>query len=213
LSLHVFFGGSFAPPHIGHHQLIGRLLSEPEIDLVHLVPTGLNPLKKDLEFFNDEERRQLIDAWVEVILDDNKESASRLRFETFELESNQVSFTVDSLRRLKEQYSASRWVLAIGADLLPQLVKWKSASDLLAGLEAVWVFQRAGYTLNPGQIPEELRGLCSWRFFPESFEWVSSTELREAEQSPDALQAKLRPYLLDNVFEVLLRLLQQKNRE
>ncbi len=212
-NLHVFFGGSFAPPHIGHHQLLKRLLIEPEVAHVHLVPTGINPLKAGVALFDNCERKQLVEAWVEHLKRESRELSVKLHFENFELESGSASFTVDSMRALKERYPSSRWILAIGADLLPQLAQWKSIADLLAGVESVWVFQRGGYTLSPGEIPPELRAHCSWRLFPEFFEWVSSSELRDSEITSDALQAKLRPYLLDNVFELLTRLLHQKKRE
>lgn len=213
MGLRVFWGGSFAPPHIGHHQLLKRLLEEPEVDFVHLVPTGVNPLKKSTELFNGFERNLFIEAWVSELKRENRPLFNKLVVETFELESEKVAYTVDSLRHLKEKYSSSRWILAIGTDLLPQLTKWKSVADLLPMVEAVWIFQRGGYALSPKEIPVELRGLCSWRMFPESLEWISSTEIRDIDLSSDATQAKLKPYLLDNVFEVLTRLLHQKNRE
>ncbi|HVJ64316.1 MAG TPA: nicotinate-nicotinamide nucleotide adenylyltransferase [Bdellovibrionota bacterium] len=213
MELRVFFGGSFMPPHIGHHELLERLLRESGVSHVHLVPTGINPLKDHPPLFSSAERRQLINAWVHTVKQRSPEISSKLKLETFELDSEKVSYTVQSLRTLKERNPESRWVVAIGADLLEQLPRWRAVNDLLSGLEAVWVFKRGGYALSPQEIPESLRGLCAWRLFPESLQWISSTELRDLGGNSDALQARLKPYLLDNVFEVFARLLLQKNRE
>lgn len=212
MSLRVFFGGSFAPPHVGHHQILSRLTQEPNVERVHVVPTGVNPLKKSDEHFSDFERGLLVDAWMEDFKRIDREAAQKVVLEKFELESGKVSYTVDSLNRLKEEHPGAKWVLAIGADLLNQLSQWKSIVDLLASIDSVWVFKRGGYELGPKEVPQELRSLCTWRWFPEVVQWISSTELRELDMKSDATQAKLRPYLLDNVYEVVSRLLQQKNQ-
>jgi len=213
MELRVFFGGSFMPPHIGHHELLERLLAESGVGHVHLVPTGTNPLKDHPPLFDTAERRQLMDAWVRTVKQRSPELAAKLTLETFELDSEKASYTVQSLRTLKGRYPEARWVIAMGADLLEQLPRWRAVNDLLEGLEAVWVFKRGGYALSPQEIPVPLRELCAWRLFPESLQWISSTELRDLGENSDALQARLKPYLLDNVFEVFARLLLQKNRE
>lgn len=210
MSRRVYFGGSFAPPHIGHHQILKRLLSEPGVQSVHLVPTGQNPLKPDTHDFNDFERRLLVDAWLGELRREDYAAFGRVTLETHELESKALAYTVDSLRMLRQAHPGAPWVLAIGADLLPQLTRWKSIMDLLADVEAVWVFRRGGYELNPDQVPEELRALCDWRLFPEEIEWISSTEVRELNLHSEKDQAQLSSVLLSDVYQVTARLWQDK---
>jgi len=44
------FGGSFDPPHIGHKEIVKKVLKLPDIDRVVVVPTYLNPFKKSFDF-------------------------------------------------------------------------------------------------------------------------------------------------------------------
>ncbi len=41
------FGGSFDPIHTGHIKIIKKALKELDIDYIILVPTYLNPFKKE----------------------------------------------------------------------------------------------------------------------------------------------------------------------
>lgn len=41
------FGGSFDPPHIGHEKIIQKALEKLDIDVLFVVPTYLNPFKKN----------------------------------------------------------------------------------------------------------------------------------------------------------------------
>lgn len=206
----MFFGGSFAPPHIGHHQILHRLLCEPEVQCIHVVPTAHNPLKPENQDFNNFERKLLVEAWLEEISLQPMILAKRVHLELLELESSKPSFTVDSLGVLRSRFEGAKWVLAMGADLLTQLPRWKSINELLSSVDAVWVFKRGGYEFGPDLVPQELRPLCAWRFFPDHVETVSSTEIRAAEEGSDAMHPELRAKLLENVYQVVHRLLQQK---
>ena len=43
------FGGSFDPPHLGHQEIVNEALKSLHVDKLFIVPTHLNPFKK--EFF------------------------------------------------------------------------------------------------------------------------------------------------------------------
>lgn len=44
------FGGSFDPIHIAHKKIVETALKELDIDKLIIVPTYLNPFKKDFLF-------------------------------------------------------------------------------------------------------------------------------------------------------------------
>ena len=127
----VFFGGSFLPPHIGHDSVLQRLCSEHEVSHVHVVPTGTNPLKKNDHGFSSKEKEILVDSWLADFRLRHRVLAQKIVLETFELEADKPSYTVNSIERLSKAHS-QRWVLAMGADLLEDLTKWKSIHELLS---------------------------------------------------------------------------------
>ena len=67
------FGGSFDPIHIAHKKIVETALKELDIDKLIIVPTYLNPFKKDFLFepkdrfkllqkaFKDEKRVEICD--------------------------------------------------------------------------------------------------------------------------------------------------------
>lgn len=54
------------------------------------------------------------------------------------------NYTYETLRALAAAYPDKRWVLAIGADLLPQLPAWHRAESLLAQVD-ILVLGRTGF--------------------------------------------------------------------
>ncbi len=44
---YAIFGGSFDPPHLGHKEIIKRVLELKDVDMLLVVPTYLNPFKSN----------------------------------------------------------------------------------------------------------------------------------------------------------------------
>jgi len=198
IARHVYFGGSFDPPHRGHHEMLVRLVRDPQVDFVHVVPTGKNPLKES-QGASAEQRLAWVEAWLKALRQEVPETASKLRLETLEIDAGRanavqhVQYTVDTLSALQEAHSG-RWVLAVGADILPQLSQWREPARLLGSLEGLWIFPRGRAIAEDSfaLIPTVLRGLCSQRWMGGEILAVSSTELRAAFRNggggSDALQ-------------------------
>lgn len=189
----VYFGGSFAPPHRGHDEMLCHLLALPEVEQVRLVPTFQNPFKAGESGLTPALKRQAVELWFESLKVRSISGFQKLKIEWIEFESEQVSYTVETLAKLQSMESSPKnWVLCTGDDCLPDLHKWKNVQGLLAGLSEFWVFPRVypkgsdlqSHSLNA--IAEELRGHCVWRLMAKEVPAVSSTELREllAARSP-----------------------------
>ena len=180
--IHVYFGGSFHPPHVGHDQMVEALLADEWADRVHVVPTGRNPLKAASGA--TDQRRQWVRDWIDSLRARNPSLASKLLLDETELNLVDVpSYTIDSLIRLKNRFGRDeRWAIAMGADLLSQLPEWKAPRELLSQVEAVYVFARGQEKTSDvlALVPEALRSACSWRVMNRRIEDVSSTALREA---------------------------------
>ncbi len=210
---HVYFGGSFFPPHRGHDQILVSLLSHPEVDCVHLVPTFQNPLKEAPQSLDSSVsfKRKLMLAWVASLRTRGISGIEKLKLDTRELDSGRSSYTVDTLRALREETSSDgrAWVLCLGDDGLADLPRWKDVRGLLSNLDEIWVFRRCprdgGETSFVEMIPPELRALAKWRLLATRILDVSSTQIREAygRLQTDARQDRLEQLVLPEICQIL----------
>jgi nicotinate-nucleotide adenylyltransferase len=115
------FGGSFDPPHIGHIKIVKKALEKLPIDKLFVVPTHLNPFKKD--FFADGKLRY---KWLKKIFQDNK----KVKVCDYEIKQKRAVATIETVRYLLENYDISQIYLIIGADNLSSLEKWKEYETL-----------------------------------------------------------------------------------
>ena len=129
------FGGSFDPVHHGH-LLIARVLFET-LGLAELrfVPAREQPLKSQGHRSSATHRaamlRRAIDGEPGFTLD------------SIELDRPGPSYTVDTLRALREREPGLEPVLLLGADAALDLPRWKEG-DAVLQLARVVVFARAG---------------------------------------------------------------------
>ncbi len=138
------FGGSFNPPHLGHlivAEAIGeafgleRVLWMPVYRPAHKAPSALAPF---------EHRLRMVELAV----------AGNPRFETSDAERRpgEVSYTVETLRRLRAQHPEHRYALLIGEDSYRQLSTWREPEAIL-GLARVLVYPRYGAAPEPPPPP------------------------------------------------------------
>lgn len=114
------FGGSFDPIHLGHLAVIDEALSTLEIDRLIVVPTHLNPLKK--EYFLDPKKRLRL---VQEAL----KNRQNVDVEAFEVKKGS-SYTIDTLNYLQQKYNANKIFLIIGADNLASLHRWRAIETI-----------------------------------------------------------------------------------
>jgi nicotinate-nucleotide adenylyltransferase len=182
VSVNAYFGGSFDPPHLAHDGMLLALLADPWVARVHLVPTGLNPLK-DAAATVPTKRRAWIQAWEASLRARAVVGLEKLSLDFSELESAQASYTVNTVRRLQGQHTGD-WILALGSDLLPQLKAWREWQALLGSLHSVWVFRRGQAAVNLAD--PELSAAAEWRLMPQELPHVSSSQVRAALAVTDA---------------------------
>jgi len=133
------FGGSFNPPHVGHVMATAWALSTLPIDALWWVPTWKHAFGKDLAPWDA--RLAMARAAVTPFGD-------AVRVSDIEGELGGESRTIDTVLALETRHPDVRWSLLIGADLVPELPRWKRWSDLQARVD-VHVLGRAGYG-DPG---------------------------------------------------------------
>ena len=116
---YALFGGSFDPPHLGHMEIVKKVLELDGVDKVLIVPAYLNPFKSSS--FVDAKKRL---DWVKQTLGSVKNSI----VSSYEIEQNRAVYTIETLQELGKKYSIK--YIVIGADNLKNIVKWKDFEKL-----------------------------------------------------------------------------------
>ena len=188
------FGGSFNPIHYGHLMICEYIKEEMGLDKVIFIPTG-NPPHKDLGV-SAEDRYEM----VKLAISPNPD------FEISDIETTRVnlSYTVDTIRKLKKIYKEEKLYFLIGLDSLFQLKTWKKIGDLSQEIEFV-VALRPGY-IDKEEINREID------FLRDSFGTrinliktplyeISSTDLRDRIHEGKSLRYLIPKKVLDYIEE------------
>ena len=129
------FGGSFDPIHQGHVDMALRLAESLELDSVLLMPTFVPPHKIRESMASAEHRL----AMCRLVAREHP----KLQVSDLELTRGGASFTVDTLRALREQYPDAKWYLITGADMFVTLRTWYHFEDI-AHMATLCTVPRAG---------------------------------------------------------------------
>lgn len=134
------FGGTFDPPHIGHGIVAAEVADALQLDRLLWVPASTPPHKIGRAVTPGSTRRRLVAATI----------AGDPRFELcdLELERGGVSYTVDTLRRLRTDHPGWSMFLLLGMDLMAGFAHWKEHEAIPALAELV-VIVRAGVPDEP----------------------------------------------------------------
>ena len=161
------FGGTFDPPHVGHLLAATDAYEALSLDRVLFVPAAGQPLKSAIVAAP---RDRL--AMVERLVGDDP----RFAVDPIEIERGGLSYTVDTLRALRERWQSSgggdlALILLLGADAAATLPQWREPGAV-ASLAEVVVLQRAGGA-------EEQAPPAGGKAIDTRRVDVSSTEIRE----------------------------------
>jgi nicotinate-nucleotide adenylyltransferase len=129
-------GGTFDPVHHGHLSAANEVLYRYELDEVVFVPTGTPWQKAEREVSAAEDRYLMT---VVATASNPRFSVSRI-----DLERPGPTYTIDTLKDLKNAYGEAELFFITGADALAQILSWQSAADLFALAHFVGV-SRPGY--------------------------------------------------------------------
>lgn len=139
------FGGSFDPIHQGHVNIANLVTNELNLDELFFMPCKNHPFKKAIKA-NEDHRL----AMLELALNDYP----HLKIDKRELKRSGDSFTFDSLKSLRLEYSDdSKIILLIGSDVFSSLNSWFRYKDILS-LTNIVVIKRFGYN-DLAQIKDE----------------------------------------------------------
>jgi len=117
------FGGAFDPPHRGHTALAQAALQHLNLDVLLIVPTG-SAWHKSRPLSAAQHRL----AMCALAFGDMPQA----RVDDCETRRSGPSYTVDTLRDLRERHSGAAFFLLMGQDQAQSLGSWSRAQDLPA---------------------------------------------------------------------------------
>lgn len=145
------FGGSFDPVHIGHLLAAECCREQAGLDRVLFVPAAIQPHKQDRQLASGQHRMEMLalatggnDAFA--VLGD-------------ELERGGVSYTVDTLERLKARHPDDDLLLILGPDAFLGLPTWREPQRIIDLAEVLAVERESLDDLSDAATREPLETL------------------------------------------------------
>ena len=125
------FGGSFDPVHIGHLLAAECCREQAGLDRVLFVPAAIQPHKQHRQLASGQHRMEML------TLATGGHDAFAVSGD--ELDRGGVSYTVDTLERLKAAHPGDELLLILGPDAFLGLPSWREPTRIveLAGIIAV----------------------------------------------------------------------------
>lgn len=127
----VVFGGTFDPVHIGHLQMATELKDALAVEKVHLMPCH-DAVHKTTSASSFDRLQMLmlsIDGDDSIAIDDR------------EVKRNKPSYTIDSLKELREELGRESLTLVMGSDSIVGIKSWREV-NLFHGLTNLVIIDR-----------------------------------------------------------------------
>lgn len=160
--------------HFGHLIAAQDVLEQFHLDRLLLVPAAQAPLKPNDIQSTTEDRLSMLRSAIEW--------DRRLEISDYELQKGGISYTIDSVRHFRAQFSRDELFWIVGGDQLPLLHKWKEIGELAQLIEFIFL-ERPKHPTKPHQ---EIPGLRLHRCDGHLIE-ISSSELRQRVQQGRSL--------------------------
>ncbi|MCO8125279.1 nicotinate (nicotinamide) nucleotide adenylyltransferase [Stieleria sp. TO1_6] len=129
------FGGSFDPVHLGHLWIGEAATEQLQLDRLLWVPSATQPLKPAGPTAGDQQRLEMLR--LAIAGRDGHQVDPR------EIQRSGVSYTLDTVTQLGDEYPAAELFLIIGSDSLESMPRWHQPKQLLSRV-TLSVVQRGG---------------------------------------------------------------------
>ncbi|TGB04237.1 nicotinate-nucleotide adenylyltransferase [Halobacillus salinus] len=134
-------GGTFDPPHLGHLIMAECAYEGMELDEVWFLPSHIPPHKQKATVSSEDRL-----AMVKKAIENNP----HFSICDVELTRKGTSYTVDTMKLLKEEYQGHQFYFIIGGDMVEHLPKWNRIEELKEYVEFIGM-QRPGFQWEQDQ--------------------------------------------------------------
>lgn len=193
------YGGSFDPVHIAHLILAECCRESLQLDEVRFVPANISPLKQSDKPLDSKHRVEML----RLAIGGN----DRFVLDTRELDRAGVSYTIDTVQSMAQEFPDAELILLMGADSLVDIAKWKSTEQLLS-LVSIGAIARGGVGEPPWEALRPFVSEARWNLIQRKVTApileVSSSNLRHRirnglsvrYQVPAAVEAYIKQHQL-----------------
>ena len=112
-----FYGGTFNPIHMGHVGVCRQAIKQLRLDCLHVIPTFIPPHKASPELAAGEDRLAMCRLAVQGI-----QGAAA---DDYELTRGGVSYSIDTMRHMREIYPEDDFYLIMGTDNYLTFTAWR----------------------------------------------------------------------------------------
>lgn len=166
------FGGTFNPIHLGHLLVAAAAKEELSLDQVFFIPAALSPFKPESNPLAPSDRLRLLRLALA--------GRPAYQIDPQELDRGGISYSIETIRTYQSRFPGSELFYLIGADHVPNLLKWREAAEVAAACHFV-ALPRPG--LEPTAFPPPFKGSYLGGFPVQ----LSSSQIRERVRSGQAI--------------------------
>lgn len=181
------FGGTFAPPHLGHVHAVETLLRFAGLDEILVMPTAVPPHKAKAKGDTPALRFEMCKAAFENL--------DRVFVSDYEIQKGGVSYTVQTLEHFAKNEPWRKMYLVCGTDMFLTLDKWYRADDIFRLADIICIPRdctERDILLKKQNEYSALYGSRSTVFDVEPID-ISSTEIRHRIECGEDIFALLPP--------------------
>lgn len=136
-------GGTFDPIHFGHLRPALEVLNSLQLDEVRFIPV-FNPVHRNAPLASADQRCEMVRLAIE--------DQPRFKLDNIEIEQGGPSYTVETLRSIKEIEPYSTLVLIMGTDAFAKFDQWRGWQEILK-LANIVITHRPGEPMpNEGEV-------------------------------------------------------------
>lgn len=118
------YGGTFDPVHLGHLLLAESAREQVKLDEVWFLPTGVTPHKQDLPITEGNLRADMLEFAIAGIRE--------FKVDRREIRRQGASFTVDTLKEVREAFPEDEFWFIMGADSFVEFPTWRKPEEILS---------------------------------------------------------------------------------
>ena len=119
--------GSFNPVHNGHLAMAHAALQSNKCEEVWFVVSPHNPLKSIDTLASANDRAHMVSLALQ--------NESKIKICTIELDMPTPSYTIHTIRKLKEEYPSFNFHILCGTDVVNSLPAWYKFKELIQGVK------------------------------------------------------------------------------
>ena len=117
------YGGTYNPPHIGHLRAAEYAIEALKLDRLLLIPTGVSPHKEMAAGASTADRLELLRL--------SAASIEKAQVSDIEIRRAGRSYTVDTLRAIREEHPDSELFLLMGTDMFLSFMTWREPETIM----------------------------------------------------------------------------------